>query len=199
MKFDLSLRFIAFIDDQPVEKPPFAFFNFFFFFFFLFNFFFFYSLSLYSRFIFILDFNPPKDHPPPSLMLRRLAPLRSLARTMSTTSSSAATPIGDVVGGPFTASIIQKINDNFHPSRFAIYNDSHKHAHHASMRGSTNTIESHFRLEIVSDNFQGKSQPIRHRLVYALLKEEMEAPNGVHALQLQTKTSAEWAKLQQQE
>lgn len=59
MKFDLSLRFIAFIDDQPVEKPPFAFFNFFFFFFFLFNFFFFYSLSLYSRFIFILDFNPP--------------------------------------------------------------------------------------------------------------------------------------------
>lgn len=167
--------------------------------FFLFKFFFVYSLSLYSRFIFILDFNPPKDHPPPSLMLRRLAPLRSLARTMSTTSSSAATPIGDVVGGPFTASIIQKINDNFHPSRFAIYNDSHKHAHHASMRGSTNTIESHFRLEIVSDNFQGKSQPIRHRLVYALLKEEMEAPNGVHALQLQTKTPAEWAKLQQQE
>jgi BolA protein len=134
------------------------------------------------------------------LMLRRLTPFRLLARTMSSTSSSATkVPIGDVVGGPFTASIIKKINDNFQPSHFAIYNDSHKHAHHASMRGSTNTIESHFRLEIVSESFQGKSQPIRHRQVYALLKEEMKAANGVHALQLQTKTPTEWEKLQQQE
>ena len=132
-------------------------------------------------------------------MLRRLAPLRSLARTMSTTSSSAATPIGDVVGGPFTASIIQKINDNFHPSRFAIYNDSHKHAHHASMRGSTNTIESHFRCQLSRTTSRVNHSLSVIALVYALLKEEMEAPNGVHALQLQTKTPAEWAKLQQQE
>lgn len=129
-------------------------------------------------------------------LTRTLAPLRSLSRTMSTTTPSTA-PIGDITGGPYTESIIKKINDTFQPSRFAIYNDSHKHAHHASMRGSNNTIESHFRLEIVSDAFQGKSQPIRHRQVYALLKDEMSTPNGVHALQLQTKTPAEWEKLQQ--
>lgn len=117
---------------------------------------------------------------------------------MSTTAASATTPVtpvGDVNGGPLTESIIQKVQATFQPTQFAIYNDSHKHAHHASMRGSSNTIESHFRLEIVSPVFAGKAQPARHRLVYGLLKEEMDAPNGVHALQLKTKTPAEHAKL----
>lgn len=116
------------------------------------------------------------------------------AKPMSTT-ASAATPTGDVNGGPLTESIIQKVQATFQPTQFAIYNDSHKHAHHASMRGSSNTIESHFRLEIVSEAFTGKAQPARHRLVYGLLKAEMDAPNGVHALQLKTKTPAEYAKL----
>lgn len=115
------------------------------------------------------------------------------AKQMST--ATPVTPIGDVDGGPFTESIIHKVQDKFQPSWFAIYNDSHKHAHHASMRGSTNVAESHFRLEIVSEEFAGKPQPARHRLVYGLLKDEMEAPNGVHALQLKTKTPAEFAKL----
>lgn len=116
----------------------------------------------------------------------RLSPLT--IRLMSTG------PIGDLNGGPFTKSIITKVQTTFQPSHFAIYNDSHKHSHHASMRGSSNTIESHFRLEIVSEAFTGKAQPARHRLVYGLLKDEMSAENGVHALQLQTKTPSEYAK-----
>lgn len=34
-------------------------------------------------------------------------------------------------------------------------------------------------------------QAARHRMVYALLKEEMSRENGIHALQLKTKTPAE--------
>lgn len=34
-------------------------------------------------------------------------------------------------------------------------------------------------------------QPARHRMVYALLKEEMAKEGGIHALQLKTKTVAE--------
>jgi BolA-like protein 1 len=34
-------------------------------------------------------------------------------------------------------------------------------------------------------------QPARHRIVYHLLKEEMERPGGIHALQLRTMTPEE--------
>lgn len=34
-------------------------------------------------------------------------------------------------------------------------------------------------------------QPARHRMVYALLKEELAKEGGIHALQLKTKTPAE--------
>ena len=51
--------------------------------------------------------------------------------------------------------------------------------------------ETHFRLVITSDAFKSKMQPARHRMVYALLKEELEKEGGVHALQLKTQTPEE--------
>lgn len=44
---------------------------------------------------------------------------------------------------------------------------------------------------ITSDAFKSKMQPARHRMVYALLKEEMERAGGIHALQLRTRTPEE--------
>jgi stress-induced morphogen len=46
-------------------------------------------------------------------------------------------------------------------------------------------------VTIISDAFESKMQPARHRMVYALLKEEMAKEGGIHALQLKTKTPAE--------
>lgn len=49
-------------------------------------------------------------------------------------------------------------------------------------------------MTIVSNVFDGekyKGQPARHRLVYALLREEMAREGGLHALQLKTQTPAE--------
>lgn len=115
---------------------------------------------------------------------------------MMSSNASVATPVGDVDGGPITESIISKIQTSLKPTQFAIYNDSRFHAHHAEQRNSSNKVESHFRLEIVSDEFKGKTQPARHRLVYGLLAEELSRQNGVHALSLKTKTPEEWEKLQ---
>lgn len=44
---------------------------------------------------------------------------------------------------------------------------------------------------ITSDAFNSKMQPARHRMVYALLRDEMAQENGIHALQLRTMTPEE--------
>lgn len=58
------------------------------------------------------------------------------------------------------------------------------------MAGSTSQ-ETHFRVVITSAEFKSKMQPARHRMVYALLKDEMAQEGGIHALQLRTKTPEE--------
>lgn len=58
------------------------------------------------------------------------------------------------------------------------------------MQGSTSR-ETHFRVVITSEAFKSKMQPARHRMVYSLLKEELEREGGVHALQLRTRTPEE--------
>lgn len=60
-------------------------------------------------------------------------------------------------------------------------------------------LETHFRLYIVSNAFQGKMQPARHRLVYGLLKEELAQQGGIHALQLTTRTEVEEERLREKD
>lgn len=58
------------------------------------------------------------------------------------------------------------------------------------MAGSTSQ-ETHFRVVITSEQFKSNKQQARHKMVYALLKEEMAREGGIHALQLKTRTSEE--------
>ncbi|KAI4123277.1 MAG: hypothetical protein LQ347_006219 [Umbilicaria vellea] len=83
-----------------------------------------------------------------------------------------------------------KITEALNPSTLEIHNDSHLHAHHKAMKDSTSR-ETHFRVVIASEAFKSKMQPARHRMVYSLLKEELEREGGVHALQLRTRTPEE--------
>ena len=46
-------------------------------------------------------------------------------------------------------------------------------------------------LEITSAQFEGLRAPARHRLVYNLMKEEMQQEGGLHALQMKTRTEEE--------
>ncbi len=52
--------------------------------------------------------------------------------------------------------------------------------------------QSHFKVTVVSDEFNGKRLIQRHRQINELLAEALEGP--VHALALHTFTAEEWAK-----
>lgn len=83
--------------------------------------------------------------------------------------------------------IEQKITNGLALSHSAISNESHMH-------NVPTGSESHFKLVLVAKEFDGLSLVARHRLVYALLAEELK--NGVHALALHTYTETEWQKKQ---
>ncbi|KAG9205623.1 hypothetical protein G6514_007228 [Epicoccum nigrum] len=83
-----------------------------------------------------------------------------------------------------------QIGDALKPATFEVYNDSNKHAHHKAMQGVTSR-ETHFRLVITSSAFKGKPQLARHRIVNALMKDELAQEGGIHALQLTTRTPEE--------
>ncbi|KAK6521044.1 hypothetical protein TWF506_001277 [Arthrobotrys conoides] len=103
-------------------------------------------------------------------------------RLLTTMAASSPTPMEDIIR--------RKITETLNPIALQIYNDSHKHAHHAPMQGVTSK-ETHFRLEIVSEAFEKQTQMVRHRSIYALLKDEMSEEGGIHALQLKTRTPKE--------
>ncbi|PWN21654.1 bola-domain-containing protein [Microstroma glucosiphilum] len=90
-------------------------------------------------------------------------------------------------------SMRNKIQSAFKPTHLKIRNDSSKHAHHAAMaaQGGGNG-ETHFYIEVVSDDFSGKTQIARHRSINSLLSDEFAS--GLHALSLRTKTPAEVEK-----
>ncbi|MEM8743766.1 MAG: BolA family protein [Pseudomonadota bacterium] len=73
--------------------------------------------------------------------------------------------------------IREKLTEAFLPVSLDVVNDSHRHAGHA---GSPGTGESHFRVTIISDKFDGLSRVERHRLVNEALAVELSGP--VHAL-----------------
>lgn len=74
-----------------------------------------------------------------------------------------------------------KLTEALKPSRLAIEDQSSHHIGHA---GHNPDGESHFRVEIVSPAFAGKSRVERHRMVNALLAEELAG--RIHALALST-------------
>ncbi|KAK9364750.1 bola-like protein-domain-containing protein [Lipomyces kononenkoae] len=116
---------------------------------------------------------------------------------MSTEASAARDTVPDLGSSetPYEDKIRWVLTQNLKPTHLKIYNDSHKHAHHAPMRDSVSK-ETHFRLEIVSEAFEGQRLPMRHRSVYRLFTEEMNAEGGIHAMQLLTLTPREWEERQ---
>lgn len=79
------------------------------------------------------------------------------------------------------ATIREKLEQAFRPTRLEVINESHLHAGHRSAPG---TGESHFRVLIESPAFAGKSRLQQHRLVNDALAAELKGK--VHALALET-------------
>ncbi len=90
------------------------------------------------------------------------------------------------------AAIEQKLRAALTPSRLEIADESAQHAGH--FHGGQESAhraggETHFRLTIVSDRFEGLSRIARQRMVYQLLADEIAA--GVHALAMTTTAPSE--------
>jgi BolA protein len=81
--------------------------------------------------------------------------------------------------------IERKLREGLTPVVLDVINES-------SMHSVPPGSETHFKVTVVSPAFEGKSLVERHRLVYALLDDEMRG--GVHALAVTSRTPAEWEK-----
>ena len=75
--------------------------------------------------------------------------------------------------------IINRLREAFAPESLGVTDESHLHEGHAGHRAGG---ETHFRVYIVSNAFQGKSRIERHRMINAVLVAELAGP--VHALAL---------------
>lgn len=86
-----------------------------------------------------------------------------------------------------TADIItKKLTEALVPQSLNVVDESHQHEGHAGHRPGGQT---HFRVYIVSDVFAGKTRIDRHRMVNAILSDELAA--GVHALAIHAQAPGE--------
>ncbi|MEH0665327.1 transcriptional regulator BolA [Vibrio scophthalmi] len=79
--------------------------------------------------------------------------------------------------------IESKLHEAFQPSHLQVVNESYMHNVPA---GS----ESHFKVIVVSEHFDGARLIARHRLVNQALSDELA--NYIHALSIHTYTAQEW-------
>ena len=86
-------------------------------------------------------------------------------------------------------SIFRKLDESLPNDFIAVTDESHLH-------NTPPGTESHFKVVIVSQEFQGKMPVKRHQLVYALLATELR--EQIHALALHTYTAEEWQSKGQQ-
>ena len=82
--------------------------------------------------------------------------------------------------------ITHKLDAAFAPQSLQVIDESHQHHGHGGWREGG---ETHFRVNIVSEAFLGKSRLERHRLVNAALAEELA--ERVQALAIAAKAPGE--------
>jgi BolA protein len=82
-----------------------------------------------------------------------------------------------------TESIRDKLIQGLAPLHLEVVNESRMH-------NVPDGSESHFKVLVVADQFEGKRLLVRHRAVNALLAEELAGP--VHALAIHAHTPEEW-------
>lgn len=87
--------------------------------------------------------------------------------------------------GPMQQTIIDKLQAAFNYDHLEVENEGDKHSAGAA-------AEMHFKVTLVTSEFEGKMKVARHRAIYAVLSEELAGQ--VHALALYTYTPDEWKK-----
>jgi BolA family transcriptional regulator, general stress-responsive regulator len=82
--------------------------------------------------------------------------------------------------------ITNKLREAFLPESLEVQDESHLHEGHAGHKPGG---ETHFRVYIVSQAFQGKSRIERHRMINTTLAGELAG--SVHALAIHAKSPGE--------
>ena len=82
--------------------------------------------------------------------------------------------------------ITRTLEERFAPAHLVVTDESHQHQGHAGWREGG---ETHFRLDIVSTAFEGKSRVERHRLVNDSLAPAFA--RGLHALAIRARAPGE--------
>lgn len=89
---------------------------------------------------------------------------------------------------------IKQLLEILNPEFMSLENNSAKHAHHIESMKHNNQFmsagESHYKMTIVSESFEGLSRLDRQRKVLDLLKSEFTT--GLHALELKVFSSREY-------
>ncbi|CZF81662.1 MULTISPECIES: transcriptional regulator BolA [Grimontia] len=85
--------------------------------------------------------------------------------------------------------IEEKLNTAFSPVHLDVKNESYMH-------NVPEGAESHFKVTVVSEQFEGKRLIARHRAVNQALSEELQ--NDIHALAIHTYTEGEWREINEQ-
>lgn len=87
----------------------------------------------------------------------------------------------------FVKTITQKLEAEFSPTSLEIVNESHLHAGHQEKFDGSG--ETHLRIKIVSDVFEGMNRVNRHRAINAQV--EAEITLGLHAVAIEVKAPSE--------
>ena len=85
--------------------------------------------------------------------------------------------------------ILHLLRSGLSPVHLEVVNESHMHS---VAPGS----ETHFKVIVVSERFEGVSPVKRHQLIYGALGDMMgkkPSQGGIHALAITSRTPAEWA------
>jgi BolA protein len=80
-------------------------------------------------------------------------------------------------------SLTDQMQSLFQPLYLEVVNESHRHS-------GPKDAESHFKITLVSDAFEGLRRVQRHQKIYGVLADELKT--RIHALALHLYTEAEW-------
>lgn len=101
---------------------------------------------------------------------------------------SAATGVDvESTGGTVETSLRARLREELVPVHLEVHNES---GNHNVAPGS----ETHFRVLVVSEQFEGRNRLARHRAIHAALANELAG--GVHALAIDAWTPEEWSERQ---
>ncbi|XP_014262175.1 bolA-like protein DDB_G0274169 [Cimex lectularius] len=84
---------------------------------------------------------------------------------------------------PVETAMVKKLTDAFQPKYLEVINESSRH-------GVPKGSETHFKVVVVSSQFEDVNLLQRHRMVNKVLDEEINGP--VHALSIVAKTPNQW-------